>query len=92
MSSKIAGDRPRLGSLDLTNATVRDQLDKLGVKVYDLTDKAMGYINHDTFAEAPQVVATIGEQLGAATSNMANAQATLDYAPPIPADTSSPNR
>jgi len=92
LSSKIAGDRQRLGSLDVKNPAARAEIEALGVKIYDITDKGSGLIQHDTFAEAPAVVAIIGQRLGDATENMASSQATLDYAPPVPVDTSSPNR
>jgi esterase/lipase superfamily enzyme len=92
ISSTIAGNRPRLGIIDVHNQAIRDELDNLGVKTYDITQNGTGLIQHDTFAEAPAVVSIIGERLGAASDNMAVTQATLDYAPPIPVDTSSPDR
>ena len=92
LSSTIAGNRPRLGIVDVHNGAIRSELDNLGVKIYDITQNGSGLIQHDTFAEAPAVVSIIGERLGAASDNMAVTQATLDYAPPIPVDTSSPNR
>lgn len=92
LSSTIAGNRPRLGIVDVHNDNIRAELDNLGVKIYDITQNGSGLIQHDTFAEAPAVVSIIGERLGAASDNMAVTQATLDYAPPIPVDTSSPNR
>lgn len=90
ISSKIAGDRQRLGTLDLKDDSARAQIEKLGVKIYDITENATGFIHHDTFAEAPAVVAVIGQKIGSTTDFQT--QATLDYAPPIPVDTSSPNR
>ena len=92
LSSTIAGNRPRLGIIDVKNPNIKSELENLGVKTYDITKNGTGLIQHDTFAEAPAVVSIIGERLGAASDNMAVTQATLDYAPPIPVDTSSPNR
>jgi len=90
ISSKIAGDRLRLGALDVKDEAVRSEIEKLGVQIYDISADATGFIHHDTFAEAPAVVAVIGQKIGSTTD--VQQQATLDYAPPIPVDTSSPNR
>ena len=63
LSSRIAGDRPRVGALDPRNRRDRADLDKLGVKVYDLSSFSDGLIGHDAFADSPEVIRTIGAHL-----------------------------
>jgi esterase/lipase superfamily enzyme len=64
VSRTLAGDRMRLGALDLSNKQHLDELLGLNVRVYDLT-KSSGsdFFRHGTFAEAPSVVKSIGAQL-----------------------------
>ena len=65
VSSTLAGSRTRLGALDLDNKEHRDELNGLNVRVYDLKG-AVGtsdFFRHGTFAEAPNVVRTIGAQM-----------------------------
>lgn len=80
LSQTLAGDRARLGNLDVKNAETRAALRKLGVRVYDITDTASGIIKHGAFAEAPQVVAAIGQRLSAPREDR-NAQAVLGQRP-----------
>jgi esterase/lipase superfamily enzyme len=61
LSARLAGDRVRVGALDLTRKDNQDAVRKLGVRVYDLTAaEGASTLRHGTFAEAPQVVAVIG--------------------------------
>ncbi|MBL8589161.1 MAG: alpha/beta fold hydrolase [Methylobacteriaceae bacterium] len=62
ISQTLAG-RGRLGNVDVADAATRAALERLGVKVYDITDSASGLVRHGAFAEAPQVVAAIGARL-----------------------------
>jgi esterase/lipase superfamily enzyme len=65
VSSTLAGSRTRLGALDLDNKEHLDELNGLNVRVYDLKG-AVGtsdFFRHGTFAEAPNVVRTIGAQM-----------------------------
>lgn len=64
VSSTLAGDRMRLGALDLSNPEHVDDLKGLNVRVYDLSKtKSSDMFRHVTFAEAPSVVQSIGTQL-----------------------------
>lgn len=63
LSSRLAGDGPRVGALNPHDPRERAELEKLGVKVYDLSSLSKGFIGHDTFADVPEVVRTIGAQL-----------------------------
>ncbi len=81
ISRTLAGDRPRLGGLDLNNPRDRAALDELGVKAYDLSPASTGLIGHGTYADAPQVVRTIGSQLAEQRPQDANVQAVLGERP-----------
>lgn len=84
LSSTLSG-RSRLGAVDLKDATVRETLEGIGVKVYDITDKASGLIRHGAFAEAPGVVQSIGARLAEPRVEDAKAQAIIGQRPePIP--------
>ncbi|MDB5650385.1 MAG: uncharacterized protein JWL62_1905 [Hyphomicrobiales bacterium] len=65
LSSRLAGARPRVGALDPGSAKDRAELTKFGVKVYDLSSESTGFIGHSLYGDVPQVVRTIGAQLGA---------------------------
>jgi esterase/lipase superfamily enzyme len=69
LSSRIAGDRPRLGALDPSNPESRETLRALGVSVYDLSRLNTDFVGHNTFAEVPSVVRQIGVQLAAGESS-----------------------
>ena len=78
LSSRISGDRPRVGALDPRNARDRAELEKLGVKVYDLSSFADGLIGHDAYADVPQVVRTIGTHLAEPRKEDAKVMALTD--------------
>ncbi|MFN3889033.1 MAG: alpha/beta hydrolase [Beijerinckiaceae bacterium] len=78
LSSTIAGDRPRLGAIDPSNARDRAELAKLGVKVYDLSAITDGWINHGAYATAPQVVRQIGAQLTRPRKDDAQTTSVID--------------
>lgn len=94
LSSRLSGDRPRVGALDPHNARDRAELEKLGVKVYDLSSFADGLIGHDAYADLPQVVRTIGAHLAEPRKEDAGVMALTDAgadrrpadAPPAPID------
>jgi esterase/lipase superfamily enzyme len=68
VSSILAGERPRLGAIDLTRPQKRALISRLGVRVVDLTS-VEGIqdttFRHGSFAEAPDVVRLIGAKLNA---------------------------
>jgi esterase/lipase superfamily enzyme len=91
LSSTIAGDRPRLGAIDPNNARDKAELEKLGVKVYDLSKISDGWINHGAYATAPHVVQQIGRQLTRSRQDDAQVTSVIDAgveaprpAPPSP--------
>ncbi len=69
LSSRIAGDRPRLGGLDPNNPQSREALEALGVSIYDLSRLNTDFVGHNTFAETPSVVRQIGAQLAASAES-----------------------
>lgn len=81
LSRFLAGDRPRLGALDPRKAEDKAALGRLGVKVYDLSDKSDGFINHGMYADAPDVVRMIGMQIGQSRLQDANVQSVLGERP-----------
>lgn len=68
VSSRIAGDRPRLGALDPSHSRDRETLEALGVSVYDLSRLNSDFTGHNTFAEEPSVLRQIGADLAASES------------------------
>jgi esterase/lipase superfamily enzyme len=63
LSATFAGDR-RLGALDLNQPEIRNEVARLGVKVYDLTsENDPDLLHHGAYANVPQVIAAIGAQL-----------------------------
>lgn len=81
ISRTLAGDRPRLGGLNLNAPADRAVLDELGVKAYDLSKESTGLIGHGTYADAPQAVRTIGSQITEQRPQDANVQAVLGDRP-----------
>ena len=79
LSSTLAGDRQRVGALNLDDPKQREEIARLGVRVYDLTaSKGADIFRHGTFAEAPQVVKAIGAQLAEPRVEDRQAQAYVD--------------
>ena len=79
LSSTLAGDRQRVGALNLDDPKQREEIARLGVRVYDLTaSQGADIFRHGTFAEAPQVVKAIGAQLAEPRVEDRQAQAYVD--------------
>lgn len=79
ISGMIAGDRQRVGALDLSKSSQREQITKLGVRVYDLSNsETPDFFKHGTFAEAPEAVRAIGQQLAVPPDDIRQAQAFGD--------------
>lgn len=81
LSQTLAGDRPRVGALDPRKPQDRAALARLGVKVYDLSGESTGLIGHDTYADAPDVVRSIGAQIGRPRLQDEDVQAVLGDRP-----------
>jgi esterase/lipase superfamily enzyme len=61
ISASIQGDR-RLGAIDPNSDADRDMIEKLGVKVFDVSDMSRNLIGHDSFTAA-SVIRSIGAQI-----------------------------
>jgi esterase/lipase superfamily enzyme len=81
ISQKLAGNRQRVGALDPRNENDRAALQQLGVRVYDLSGESVGFIGHDTYADAPEIVRQLGAQIGAPRLQDANVQSILGEKP-----------
>ena len=81
LSRRLAGDRPRVGALNPRNATDQSVLERLGVKVYDLSDETTGFVGHGTYANAPDVVKKIGATIGAKRAQDSDVTAVLGERP-----------
>jgi esterase/lipase superfamily enzyme len=79
LSSRIAGDRRRLGAMDPTNPKDKAELDRLGVTVHDISSFSTDFVGHGAFAEAPDVVRLIGAQLTAPRPADAGETANSDF-------------
>jgi esterase/lipase superfamily enzyme len=78
LSSTITGDRTRLGAINPNNSRDRAELERLGVKVYDLSAISDGWINHGAYATAPTVVRQIGAQLTRSRKEDAQTTSVID--------------
>ncbi|UDL94847.1 alpha/beta hydrolase [Lichenihabitans sp. PAMC28606] len=78
VSSLLANDRPRVGALDPNNPDDRAMIQGLGVSVRDMSRESVGFIGHGTYANAPDVIASIGAQLALARPEDKNVQAVID--------------
>lgn len=79
LSSRIAGDRQRLGAMDPSKPEDKAEIDRLGVAVHDISTFSTDYIGHGAFAEAPDVVRRIGAHIAAPRAGDADKQAIPDF-------------
>ncbi len=64
LSRRISGNVDRLGQIDINNPAYRDQLEREGITVLDLSALQVGdRLNHTKFAESPEVVRLLGQRL-----------------------------
>jgi esterase/lipase superfamily enzyme len=66
LSSRVAGNRPRVGALDPSNPDGKAALGALGVNVRDISRLNSDFMGHNTFADVPSIVSEIGNQLAVA--------------------------
>ena len=78
LSSRLAGDRPRVGAMDPKNPQDAADLRALGVRVYDLSGFSNGFIGHGAYADAPDVIRSIGAQLAEPRKDDASAVAVIN--------------
>jgi esterase/lipase superfamily enzyme len=64
LSRRVWGDIPRLGAIDPEQAPYKKELEDNKITVIDLTKiKSRDSVNHDKFAESPQIVQLIGQRI-----------------------------
>lgn len=78
LSSWIADARPRVGAIDPSKAKDKAALEKLGVKVYDLSSFSDGFVGHGLYADTPDVIHAIGAQLAAPRAQEVNTVSVID--------------
>jgi len=63
-SRRFAGDKTRLGAVSAKDTETIAQLEKLGVRIIDISEVSSGdSLNHGKFASSPRVVQLIGARL-----------------------------
>ncbi len=90
LSSSLAGDRPRVGALDPKSPRDAAELQKLGVRVYDISSFSAGIIGHAAYADAPDVIRSIGAQLAEPRKDDKGSVAVIDARGSASPDTETP--
>ena len=64
LSRRISGNVDRLGQIDIDNPAYRDEFERGGITILDLSALQVGdRLNHSKFAESPEVVKLLGQRL-----------------------------
>ncbi|OCW58435.1 alpha/beta hydrolase [Hoeflea olei] len=64
LSRRISGNVDRLGQIDISNPVYRDEFERGGITILDLSALQVGdRLNHSKFAESPEVVRLLGQRL-----------------------------
>ncbi|MDF1608286.1 alpha/beta hydrolase [Hoeflea sp. YIM 152468] len=64
LSRRISGNVDRLGQIDIHNPVYRDEFERGGITILDLSALQVGdSLNHSKFAESPEVVKLLGQRL-----------------------------
>ncbi len=90
LSSRLAGDRPRVGALDPSKTADAEALRQLGVKAYDLSGFSKDLIGHGAYANTPSVIRDIGAQLAAPRRGEAETMAGAGVIDQTPAPDAAP--
>jgi esterase/lipase superfamily enzyme len=96
LSSALASSRQRVGALDASKPEDREEIEKLGARVVDITAYADAdrFINHAVYADSPEVLNQIGSTITAPRAEDANTLSVIDATtykdpnapPPAPPD------
>jgi esterase/lipase superfamily enzyme len=80
LSSVLASSRQRVGAIDASKPEDRDEIEKLGAKVVDITAYADAdrFINHAVYADSPEVLSRIGSAITAPRAEDANTLSVID--------------
>ncbi len=85
LSSAIAQSRQRVGGINPSKPEDRQALEKLGAKVYDLSNFSDGFIDHAAYADTPDVLHAIGAQMATPRAQDVDTMSIIDakgYADP----------
>lgn len=64
LSRRISGNVDRLGQIDISNPAYRDEFERGGITILDLSALQVGdRLNHSKFADSPEVVKLLGQRL-----------------------------
>ena len=78
LSSALAQSRQRVGAINPANAEDRQKIEAAGAKVYDLSSASAGFIDHDAYAVAPDVLRSIGAQMAVPRAGETNTVSVID--------------
>ena len=78
LSSAIAQSRQRVGAINPSKPEDRQALERLGAKVYDLSNFSDGLIDHGAYADTPDVLHAIGAQMATPRAQDANTMSIID--------------
>jgi esterase/lipase superfamily enzyme len=80
LSSALASSRQRVGAIDASKPEDREQIEKLGARVVDITAYADAdrFISHAVYADSPAVLSKIGAQITAPRAEDANTLSVID--------------
>jgi esterase/lipase superfamily enzyme len=102
ISSVIASSRQRVGAIDASKPEDRQEIERLGAKVVDITAYADAdrFISHAVYADSPEVLKAIGATIAAPRAEDANTLSVIDATKyqdpdgaspaPVPTPTGSP--
>ena len=64
LSRRISGNVDRLGQIDISNPEYREEFERGGITILDLSALQVGdRLNHSKFADSPEVVKLLGQRL-----------------------------
>jgi esterase/lipase superfamily enzyme len=78
LSSALAQSRVRVGAINPANSEDRAKIEAAGAKVYDLSSASAGFIDHDAYAVAPDVLHSIGVQMATPRAGETNTVSIID--------------
>ena len=78
LSSALAQSRQRVGAINPANPEDKARIEAAGAKVYDLSSASAGFIDHDAYAVAPDVLRSIGAEMATPRANETNTVSIID--------------
>jgi esterase/lipase superfamily enzyme len=78
LSSALAQSRQRVGAINPANPEDKARIEAAGARVYDLSSASAGFIDHDAYAVAPDVLRSIGAEMAKPRAGETNAVSIID--------------